>query len=66
MKLVNRQILKNQLAIMELLKSIDYKATFGTQNSEGSDTWCHSINKPMEETKALLESGTIDVGTHNG
>jgi hypothetical protein len=50
------QILKNQLAIMEAIKSIDWRVQTGGdifQNGD-VDTWEHSINGPIKETEKLL------------
>ena len=48
------QMLRNQLAIMELLKSLDWKLTMQTTNAERAETWGHSINDPIKETEKLL------------
>ena len=50
------QILRNQLAIMKTLKAIDWHvATGGDILLHGDvDTWEHSINAPIKETKKLL------------
>ena len=54
----NEHLLMNQIAIMELLKSIDYKLTFRTQNSEDAATWVHSINRRITATKTFLSDYT--------
>lgn len=52
-------ILRNQLAIMYTLRSVDWKLTTGTRTGPES-TWCHSVNGLIDETKRALGIPTGD------